>query len=56
MGAQLRRADKAGARFALFVGQDELARERFGLKNLVTGEQVEAAECDVPSLVKGGRS
>jgi histidyl-tRNA synthetase len=56
MGAQLRRADKAGARFALFVGQDELARGRFGLKNLATGEQLEVAEGDVPSLVKGDRS
>jgi histidyl-tRNA synthetase len=40
MGAQLKRADKAGARYALFVGKDELTAGRFGLKNLSTGEQV----------------
>jgi histidyl-tRNA synthetase len=56
MGAQLRRADRAGARFALFVGKDELAGGRLGLKNLATGEQVEIDERDVPSRVKGGHA
>lgn len=52
MGAQLRRADKMGARFALFVGKDELAAGRFGLKNLSTGEQIEVSESDIVSHVK----
>jgi histidyl-tRNA synthetase len=52
MGAQLRRADKMGARFALFVGKDELAAGRFGLKSLSTGEQVEVSESDIVSHVK----
>ena len=56
MGAQMRRADKAGARFALFVGADELAAGRFGLKNLRTGEQVDVSETDVATRVKEGHS
>jgi histidyl-tRNA synthetase len=39
MGAQLRRADKVGARFAVFVGADEIAAGRFGVKNLRSGDQ-----------------
>jgi len=33
-------ASKSGARFALLIGDDEIASGRFGLKNLATGEQV----------------
>lgn len=39
MGAQMKRAGRTGAAFALFVGADELETGRFGLKNLETGEQ-----------------
>jgi histidyl-tRNA synthetase len=39
MGAQLRRADKAGARFAVFVGADEIAAGTYGVKDLRTGDQ-----------------
>jgi histidyl-tRNA synthetase len=35
--AQLRRADKCGARFALIVGEDEVAAQRYGLKDLRDG-------------------
>jgi histidyl-tRNA synthetase len=44
MGAQIKRAGRMGARFALFVGKDELAAGRFGLKNLATGEQTTVDE------------
>jgi histidyl-tRNA synthetase len=54
MGAQMRRADRVGARFALFVGADELAAGRFGLKNLRTGEQVDVSEDVVAPRVKEG--
>jgi len=56
MGAQLRRADKIGAQYALFVGKDELAAGRFGLKNLRTGEQAEVGESEIVSRVKGSES
>ena len=39
MGAQLKRADRVGAGYALFVGEDEVAADRFGLKDLTSGEQ-----------------
>ena len=41
MGAQLKRANKAGARAALFVGAEELKNLRYGLKDLKTGIQTE---------------
>ncbi len=53
LGAQLRRADKAGASFALFVGRDELASGRFGFKDLRSGDQVSLAECEIVERVKG---
>jgi histidyl-tRNA synthetase len=43
MGAQLRRAERAGARYALFLGKDEIASGRYGLKDLSTGEQRDLA-------------
>jgi histidyl-tRNA synthetase len=39
LGAQLKRAERQGARFALFAGKDEVASGRYGLKDLDTGEQ-----------------
>ncbi len=41
MGAQMKRAARAGARFALFVGEEELARGTFGFKDLASGEQAD---------------
>ncbi len=39
MGAQMKRAGRTGARYALFVGEKELQENRFGLKDLATGKQ-----------------
>jgi histidyl-tRNA synthetase len=44
MGAQLRRAERAGARFAIFIGRDEVASARYGLKDLRSGEQAALEE------------
>ncbi len=44
MGAQLKRAERVRARYALFVGEGELAAGRYGLKNLSSGEQVTVDE------------
>ncbi len=54
MGAQLKRAERLAARFALFVGEGELTCGRYGLKDLTTGEQVTV---DEPGLLArlGGR-
>src|SRR5690606_14681759 len=42
--AQMRRADKSGARFAVIVGEDEAAARQYGLKSLRTDEP----QCTVP--------
>ena len=44
MGAQLKRADRMRARYALFVGASEVEAGRYGLKDLSTGEQVPVDE------------
>jgi len=52
MGAQLKRANRAGARYALFVGQDEMAAGRYGLKNLATGEQNDVVDTEIEQQVR----
>jgi len=39
LGAQMKRADREGARFAVFVGKDEIERGAFGVKDLASGVQ-----------------
>ena len=52
LGAQIKRAERLGARFALFVGEAELASGRFGLKNLAGGEQIEVDEAGIDAAVR----
>ena len=52
MGAQLKRADRAAARFALFIGKDELASGRFGLKDLVRGTQEDIDEAGLVARLR----
>jgi histidyl-tRNA synthetase len=56
MGAQLRRADRMQARYALFVGGAELASGHYGLKDLRSGEQVVLREEQVAPRVKEARA
>jgi histidyl-tRNA synthetase len=56
MGAQLKRAERLGARFALFVGESELQKGRFGLKNLASGEQIEVDEAGIDAVVRPERN
>ncbi|HEX7057358.1 MAG TPA: histidine--tRNA ligase [Bacilli bacterium] len=51
MKAQLKAADRLGARFAAILGDDELAAGAIALKNLATGEQEMVAIADFPSIV-----
>lgn len=53
MGAQLKRADRAGARFAVFVGKDEMAQGRYGVKDLRTGDQESLDEQGLLARVTG---
>jgi histidyl-tRNA synthetase len=50
--SQLRRADKVAARFALIVGDDELARGAAALRDLVGKSQREVALADVVATVR----
>jgi len=52
MGAQLRRADRARARFAIFVGRDEAESGRYGLKDLRSGEQAPADEAAIVAALR----
>jgi histidyl-tRNA synthetase len=53
--AQLGRASKLGATWALIVGQDEVRRGRYGLKDLGTGRQVEGGEEELLRSIQSGR-
>jgi histidyl-tRNA synthetase len=45
-------ADKSRARYALIVGEDEVASGKYGLKNLATGEQESLVLDDIVSKLK----
>jgi histidyl-tRNA synthetase len=45
-------AERAGAKFILFVGENEIASGQFALKNLVTGEQVQASRAALVDLLR----
>ena len=45
-------ATKAGARYILIVGENEIAAGQFALKNLATGEQVSVARSDLARKIQ----
>lgn len=51
MKAQMREAGRLGARVAVIIGEDELARGVAGVKNMETGDQVETALGDVSGAI-----
>jgi histidyl-tRNA synthetase len=53
MGAQLKRAERAAARYALFVGETELREGKLGFKDLDTGEQVRVTEQEALDRARG---
>jgi len=53
MNAQLKRANKVGARFAVFIGKDEIAAGLLGLKDLTRGDQEQLDEAGLIDRVKG---
>jgi histidyl-tRNA synthetase len=44
-------ANKAGARYTLLIGDDELAAGRYGLKNMETGEQQTVEESELAGIL-----
>ena len=55
MGAQFKRAERLGARFALYVGEADVRAGRYPLKDLRSQEQVAVALDEVAARVKGER-
>ena len=51
-GVQLKHASKVGARFAILLGDDELAQGKVAVKNLATGEQKVYPKSEVASHLK----
>ncbi len=51
MKAQMKAADKSGARYALILGDDELAKGVVALRNLTDGAQQELAEMQAIALL-----
>ena len=45
-------AEKQGVNFCVIIGEEESKNQRCQLKNLVTGEQIELAIADLPTIVK----
>ena len=51
----LETADKAGARFALIVGENEIKSDSFALKNLATGEQISVPRAELAQRIQSSR-
>jgi len=45
-------ATKAGAKYILIVGENEVKADAFALKNLATGEQVQVARAELPRTIQ----
>lgn len=51
--AQFKYADKINAKFVITIGDDELKSNKFNVKNLSTGEQVEVLKEKIVEFIKG---
>jgi histidyl-tRNA synthetase len=56
VGKALAQADKIGARFALILGEDEVASGLWTLKTLATGTQEELDKVDMMEFLKKAKS
>lgn len=52
MAKRMKRADKVGAKFAIILGSDELAKGVVGIKNLKTGAQSEVQLTNLNTVLK----
>jgi histidyl-tRNA synthetase len=46
-------ATKTGAKYILIVGENEVKADAFAVKNLATGEQVQAPRGDLAARIRG---
>ena len=54
--AQMKYANKIGARKVVIIGGDELEKSRANVKDMATGEQTEVELSELPELLTGGTS
>ncbi|MDR1135537.1 MAG: histidine--tRNA ligase [Clostridiales Family XIII bacterium] len=54
MKGQLKQADRAGARYTLIIGEDELRLNKVSLKDMTSGEQRLVGMHDVEEEIRGG--
>ncbi len=52
-GKSLSLADRLGARYAVILGEEELAAKQFTVKNLADGEQKKLSEADLLDYLQG---
>ena len=55
-GKSLSLADRLGARYAVILGEEELAAKQFTVKRLADGEQKKLSEADLLDYLQGARS
>jgi histidyl-tRNA synthetase len=49
---QLSRANKLGATWALIIGDDEVRKRKYQLKNMVTGQQTECSQEEILNFIR----
>jgi histidyl-tRNA synthetase len=50
--SQFKKADRSGAKWTLILGDEEIAQQLVGIKNMATGEQEQVAWNDVADYIK----
>jgi len=53
MSKQMSRANKIGAAWVLIIGEDEIKKKRFQLKNMASGEQEEVTREEALHIIRG---
>ena len=56
LGKALERADRLGARFAVIVGEDEVAKKKFTLRDMKSGEQRSLSEKELLQELAPGKA
>ena len=55
-GKSLSLADRLGARYAVILGEEELAAKQFTVKRLADGEQKKLSEADLLAYLQGAQT
>ena len=50
--AQMKSADRLGARFAVIIGDQEMASHRAGVRDMRTGDQADVAFDQLPAYLR----